>query len=107
MSLNPALERQRQEDLCKFKASLVYRVSSRTQRNPVWGKKKRIKFHNLTSGVAVAPGAGHCKQFTMDEQPHRVNPTLPSPRAALQMSSPSVDGLKVAIFLSQTPGCRS
>ena len=40
MPLILALWRQRQEDLCKFKASLVYKVSSRTawadtQRNPV------------------------------------------------------------------------
>jgi hypothetical protein len=37
--LIPAPERQRQEDLFKFKASLLHRVSSRTaraiQRNPV------------------------------------------------------------------------
>ena len=38
--LIPALRRQRQADLWEFKASLVYRVSSRTaravtQRNPV------------------------------------------------------------------------
>ena len=35
----PALGRQRQVDLCEFKVSLVYKVSSRTakaiQRNPV------------------------------------------------------------------------
>ena len=36
----PALRRQRQVDLCEFKASLIYRVSSRTgskatERNPV------------------------------------------------------------------------
>ena len=30
--LMPALGRQRQVDLCEFKASLVYRVSSRTAR---------------------------------------------------------------------------
>jgi hypothetical protein len=39
MPLIPALRRQRQEGLCEFTASLVYRVSSRiartTQRNPV------------------------------------------------------------------------
>ena len=34
MSLIPALERQRQEDLCELEASLVYRVSSR----PAGGK---------------------------------------------------------------------
>jgi hypothetical protein len=38
--LIPALQRQRQVDLCDFKANLVYKVSSRTakaitQRNPV------------------------------------------------------------------------
>jgi hypothetical protein len=40
MPLVLALGRQRQEDLCEFKASLVYRASSRiaraTQRNPVF-----------------------------------------------------------------------
>jgi hypothetical protein len=39
MYLIPALGRQDQADLCEFKASLVYRVSSRIaramQRNPV------------------------------------------------------------------------
>jgi hypothetical protein len=42
-----ALRRQRQMDLCEFKVSLVYKVSSRTaratQRNPVSKKKKKIK----------------------------------------------------------------
>ena len=46
MSLIPALGRKRQVDLCKFKASLVYRVSSRTattipQRNPVSEKQRK------------------------------------------------------------------
>jgi hypothetical protein len=40
-SLIPALERQRQKDLCEFKDRLNYRVSCRTakatQRNPVSG----------------------------------------------------------------------
>ena len=40
MPLIPALERQRQANVCEFKARLVYRESSRiarifTQRNPV------------------------------------------------------------------------
>jgi hypothetical protein len=40
----PALWKQRQEDLCEFEASLVYKESSRTartvtQRNPVLEKK--------------------------------------------------------------------
>jgi hypothetical protein len=43
-TLIPALERQRQVDLCELKASLVYRVSSRiakaTQRNPVLKNKQ-------------------------------------------------------------------
>ena len=30
MPLIPAFRKQKQEDLCEFKASLVYRVSSRT-----------------------------------------------------------------------------
>jgi hypothetical protein len=41
--LNPALGRQRLTDLCEFKASLVYGVSSRrakaTHRNPVSSSK--------------------------------------------------------------------
>jgi hypothetical protein len=45
MLLIPALGRQRQVDLCEFKASLAYTLSSRTasatQRNPVL--KKKIK----------------------------------------------------------------
>jgi hypothetical protein len=47
MPLVPALGRQRQEDLCEFEASLVYRVSPRTaratQRNPVLGVRKASK----------------------------------------------------------------
>ena len=43
-TLIPVLRRQKQADLCKFKASLVYRVSSRTPRaiprNPVLKKKR-------------------------------------------------------------------
>ena len=39
--------RQRQADLCEFKASLIYKVSSRTirstQRNPVSKKQKEKK----------------------------------------------------------------
>jgi hypothetical protein len=46
MPLIPAFRRQRQVDLCEFKASLVYRASSRTaratQRNPVSKKKKKV-----------------------------------------------------------------
>jgi hypothetical protein len=44
---NQALGRQRQVDLCELKASLVYRVSSRTaratQKNPVSKKTKNKK----------------------------------------------------------------
>ena len=47
MSLIPALGRQRQEELCEFKASLVYKGSSRmaraTQRNPVSKNKIMTK----------------------------------------------------------------
>ena len=46
--LIPVLRRQRQVDICKFKASLVYKVSSRTaravtQRNPVSEKTNTMK----------------------------------------------------------------
>ena len=47
MPIIPALGRQRQADLYDFKASLVYRASSRTardtQRNPVSNKTKQKK----------------------------------------------------------------
>ena len=47
--LTPALERQRQADLCEFEGSLVYRVSSRTvrasQRNPVLRKPTNKQKH--------------------------------------------------------------
>ena len=36
MPLIPALRRQRQADLCEFKASLVYRVNSRAS----WGYRE-------------------------------------------------------------------
>jgi hypothetical protein len=53
-SFIPAVGRKREVDLCEFKASLVYRASSRaardTQRNPVWKNKannnKEKKFPN-------------------------------------------------------------
>ena len=53
MPLILALWRQRQEDLCEFKASLVYRGSSRTardatQRNPV--SKNKMKQKNSKAG---------------------------------------------------------
>jgi hypothetical protein len=45
-AINPALRRQRQADLCEFKASLVYKASSRTarvviQRNTVSKQNKQ------------------------------------------------------------------
>ena len=48
MPLIPVLRRQRQADLCVFKASLVHRTSSRIdskaiQRNPVSKNKNKAK----------------------------------------------------------------
>lgn len=47
-----ALVRKRQGDLCEFKASLVYRISSRTgraaQRNPVSKANKQEQHHPST-----------------------------------------------------------
>jgi hypothetical protein len=49
--LIPALGKQRQEDLCEFEASLVYRVSSTiaraTQRNPVSTKQNKTKQNKM------------------------------------------------------------
>ena len=52
MPLIPALERQKQVDIYEFKASLVYRASSRTaravtQRNPVSKNKTKQKFAGM------------------------------------------------------------
>jgi hypothetical protein len=51
LSLVPALGRQRQEDLCEFEVSLVYRVSSRTakikKREPV----SKIKAKSINKEV--------------------------------------------------------
>ena len=48
----PALGRQRQEDCCKFEASLVYRVSSKTtrtvQRDPVSKMREREREREVT-----------------------------------------------------------
>ena len=56
-SLILALGRQRQEDLCEFEASLVYRASSKTaratQRNPV-SKKQRNKQKDAASQTVYA-----------------------------------------------------
>ena len=50
MLLIPALGRQRLTDLCEFKVSMVYRVSSRTakdtQRNPV-SKSQKLKINEI------------------------------------------------------------
>ena len=61
MPLIPALGKQRQVDLCEFKASLVYQVSSRiartvTQRNHVdkAKRKERKKKSILAAGVMFA-----------------------------------------------------
>ena len=55
-TLNPALRRQSQVNICEIKASLVYRVSSRiaraTQRNPVSKKQD--------SGVENVPKKESC-----------------------------------------------
>ena len=51
--VSPALGRQRQGDLCEFKASLVYKLSSRTnratQRNPVLKNKTNNNNNNNTT----------------------------------------------------------
>jgi hypothetical protein len=58
MSLIPALERQEQLDICNIKASLVYRVSSRTardtQRNCV-SKNKNKQTNEIKPLTVVKP----------------------------------------------------
>ena len=64
MPLIPAIRRQRQVGLCEFEASLVYRVSSRTDSivtgNPVSRNKqtKKIigKLANFLADSASSPG---------------------------------------------------
>jgi hypothetical protein len=57
MPLILALRRQSQADLCEFKASLVYRVSSKTvratQRNPVSITKQNNNNNNKTLIVNI------------------------------------------------------
>jgi hypothetical protein len=45
MSLIPALKKQRQADLCAFKASLVYRVNSKTAK-VTWRKTNKKQKQN-------------------------------------------------------------
>ena len=63
--LIPALSRQRQEDLCEFKANLVYTVSSRTarttQRNLVL-KKQNNKMPKEEKTVIMAERASVTEQ---------------------------------------------
>ena len=60
MPLIPALQRRRRQlDLCEFKASLVYLVSSRTartvtQRNPVLKNKKTSLGYTVNLKPALA-----------------------------------------------------
>ena len=48
MPISPALGRQRQVELCELKASLVYRVSSRTTRT-VSSLPKMLFCHNYNT----------------------------------------------------------
>ena len=57
--LMPTFGRQKQADVCEFKTSLVYKVSSRTtravtQRNPVL-KKKKSKTKQTNKGCFIIP----------------------------------------------------
>ena len=57
-------QRQRQEDLCEFQASLVYRVSTRTPR--ATEKKQNMQRKQARHGVAHAKaGAGGCPDFLL------------------------------------------
>jgi hypothetical protein len=67
MPLIPTLERQRQVDLCDFKANLIYKLSPRTaratQRNPV--SKSIIIITTTTMSQPQAPvpvDRGTCHQ---------------------------------------------
>jgi hypothetical protein len=66
MPLITALGRQRQEELCEFKASLVCRVSSRTaratQRNHVWKQQKETRKKDMTE---LPPGGWGVAQLSL------------------------------------------
>ena len=49
ISLIPALGRQRQADLYEFDASLVYRISSRTDSHDCYTEKPCLKTNKLTN----------------------------------------------------------
>jgi hypothetical protein len=58
---------QKQANLCEFKVSLIYRVSSRTakdaQRNPV--SKNKIKQDNETTAAAATKTLFICSRFSL------------------------------------------
>ncbi|EGV97485.1 hypothetical protein I79_005144 [Cricetulus griseus] len=62
--LNPSTQKQRQADLCEFKANLAYRVSSGTARatktNPVSKKSNgKRKTKNKSSNNKLGVGGPH------------------------------------------------
>ena len=75
--LIPALLGQRQEELCEFKASLVYRVSSRTarltQRNPIklsWSKTLAVKSKRLSSILGTHGGRREINSCSLSSALH-------------------------------------
>ena len=65
MPLNPALRRQRQEDLCEFEDSLVYRVSSRVgskaiRRNAVSKNQKKERKKEMLCVCPKRPEGTGC-----------------------------------------------
>ena len=57
-AFNPSTGRERQVDLCEFKASLVYKVRYRTartatQRNPVSKKQNKTTIKKVTSYFTI------------------------------------------------------
>ena len=67
MPLIPALERQRQEDLCEFEASLVYRsfrsAKATAQRNPVSKNKQQQKKPGMVCNSSAAGEAGGSQEL--------------------------------------------
>lgn len=65
--LTPVLESQRQIDLCKYKASLVYIVSSRLARATQRDSVSKKKYYMAAGVVSVVESADYsCREPSFD-----------------------------------------
>jgi hypothetical protein len=97
MLLTPALGRQRQVDLCEFKNSLVYRVSSRTVR--ATQKKRNSVLKNRNQPNPTQPQQKPSQKNSKTNQPKPPKQQHTHTHKTNQMSN---HGLQEAIAHSRT-----